>query len=46
LVDGRLDAGILPTGQNVGVIEDVPTVAELIARIMSEANETLTRLGA
>jgi NAD(P)H-dependent flavin oxidoreductase YrpB (nitropropane dioxygenase family) len=46
LVDGRLDAGILPTGQNVGVIEDLPTVAELLARIMSEANETLTRLGA
>ena len=46
LVDGRVDAGVLPTGQNVGVIEDLPAVAELIARIMREADETLHRLGA
>ena len=46
LVDGRLDAGILPTGQNVGVIEDLPTVAALIDRIMRRADETLIRLGA
>jgi NAD(P)H-dependent flavin oxidoreductase YrpB (nitropropane dioxygenase family) len=46
LVDGRTDVGVLPTGQNVGLIEDLPTVAELMARIMSEANSTLTRLGA
>ena len=29
LVDGRADTGILPTGQNVGVIDELPTVAEL-----------------
>jgi NAD(P)H-dependent flavin oxidoreductase YrpB (nitropropane dioxygenase family) len=46
LVEGRADAGILPTGQNVGVIDELPTVAELIARIMAEADETLGRLGA
>ena len=28
-----------------GVIDDLPTVAELIARIMSEAEQTLKRLG-
>jgi NAD(P)H-dependent flavin oxidoreductase YrpB (nitropropane dioxygenase family) len=44
LVEGRLDAGILPTGQNVGVIEELPTVADLIDRIMDEAEATLTRL--
>jgi len=46
LVEGRLDAGILPTGQAAGVIEDLPTVAELIERIMREAEETLAHLGA
>jgi NAD(P)H-dependent flavin oxidoreductase YrpB (nitropropane dioxygenase family) len=46
LVDGRPDVGILPTGQVVGVIEELPTVAELIARVMQEAEETLDRMGA
>ena len=45
LVEGRLDAGVLSSGQVGGVIEDLPTVAELIARIMSEAEQTLKRLG-
>jgi NAD(P)H-dependent flavin oxidoreductase YrpB (nitropropane dioxygenase family) len=44
LVEGRTDVGILPTGQVVGVIEELPTVAELVARIVTEANETLARL--
>ena len=44
LVDGRLEAGILPTGQVVGRIDELPTVAELIARIVSEAEQTLARL--
>jgi NAD(P)H-dependent flavin oxidoreductase YrpB (nitropropane dioxygenase family) len=44
MVEGRLDAGILPTGQNVGVIDELPTVAELIARIMEQADATLRRL--
>ncbi|MCO4747692.1 MAG: nitronate monooxygenase [Proteobacteria bacterium] len=44
LVDGRLDSGVLPTGQVVGAIDELPTVAELIARIVEEAEETLTRL--
>ena len=46
MVEGRLDAGILPTGQGVGVIDELPTVAELVQRIVTEADETLTRLGA
>ncbi len=44
LVDGRADAGVLPTGQVVGSIDELPTVAELIARIVSEASAVLWRL--
>ena len=45
LVEGRLDAGVLSSGQATGVIDDLPTVAELIARIMTEAETTMKRLG-
>ena len=44
LVEGRTDVGVLPTGQVVGVIDELPTVAELMADIVTEANETLARL--
>ena len=44
LVDGELDAGILPTGQVVGVIDDLPTAAEVVSRIIAEAETTLDRL--
>ncbi len=43
LVDGRAD-GILPTGQVVGTIEELPTVAELIDGIVADANRVLDRL--
>jgi NAD(P)H-dependent flavin oxidoreductase YrpB (nitropropane dioxygenase family) len=46
MVDGRADAGILPAGQGVGVIDELPTVEELVGRIMEEAAATLRRLGA
>lgn len=46
IVDGRVEAGILPTGQITGVIDEIPTVAELLQRIMAEAEATLERLGA
>jgi len=45
MVDGELDVGILPTGQVVGVIDELPTVAELIDRVISEAEAVLARLG-
>src|SRR5262245_8121756 len=45
LVDGNPDVGVLPTGQVTGVIAEVPTVAELLARIEAEALATLARLG-
>ncbi len=44
MVDGDLDRGILPTGQVVGNIEELPTVAELLDRIMAEAESALERL--
>ncbi len=44
MVDGRPEVGILPTGQGIGVIDDLPTVDELIQRIMTEAAATLDRL--
>jgi NAD(P)H-dependent flavin oxidoreductase YrpB (nitropropane dioxygenase family) len=46
MVDGRPEAGILPTGQVVGVIDELPSVAEVIEGIIAEARETLSRLGA
>jgi NAD(P)H-dependent flavin oxidoreductase YrpB (nitropropane dioxygenase family) len=46
MVEGRPEVGILPTGQVVGVIEELPTVAELLGRIVQEAESTLGRLGA
>jgi NAD(P)H-dependent flavin oxidoreductase YrpB (nitropropane dioxygenase family) len=46
MVDGQVEVGILPTGQVVGMIDELPTVAELIDRIMSEADKVLTRLTA
>ena len=45
MVEGRLDVGILPTGQVVGAIDGLPTVGELLARIVGEAEGTLARLG-
>jgi NAD(P)H-dependent flavin oxidoreductase YrpB (nitropropane dioxygenase family) len=45
MVEGRLEAGILPTGQVAGLIDELPTVAELIGSIVAEAEATLRRLG-
>jgi len=44
MVDGRPEVGILPTGQGIGVIDDLPTVAELIDRIVEQARHTLDGL--
>ena len=44
LVDGDPEVGVLPTGQVTGLIDEVPTVAELLARIEAEAEATLKRL--
>jgi len=44
MVDGKPEVGILPTGQVTGVIDELPTVAALLARIEAEATATLQRL--
>ena len=44
MVDGKPEVGILPTGQVTGVIDELPTVAELLARITAEAEATLNRI--
>jgi NAD(P)H-dependent flavin oxidoreductase YrpB (nitropropane dioxygenase family) len=44
LVDGRPDVGVLPTGQVTGVVADLPTVSELLDRVVAEATTTLDRL--
>jgi NAD(P)H-dependent flavin oxidoreductase YrpB (nitropropane dioxygenase family) len=45
MVDGRIDLGTLASGQVAGVIGDLPTCAELVEAIMSQASEILTRMG-
>lgn len=46
LVDGRTDLGVMASGQVAGVIGDLPSCAELVERIISEADATLERLRA
>jgi nitronate monooxygenase len=41
--DGQMDAGGWSCGMVAGLIHDVPTVKELIDRIMAEAEEIITR---
>jgi NAD(P)H-dependent flavin oxidoreductase YrpB (nitropropane dioxygenase family) len=44
MVEGRTDLGVMAAGQVAGVIEDLPSCAELVARIMAEAHRTLGAL--
>jgi NAD(P)H-dependent flavin oxidoreductase YrpB (nitropropane dioxygenase family) len=44
MVDGRVDLGVMASGQVVGVIDDLPSCAELIDRIIAEADQVLDRL--
>lgn len=46
LVDGDASVGVLPTGQVTGVIDDLPSVADLLAQIEADARATLARLTA
>jgi NADH:quinone reductase (non-electrogenic) len=43
LETGDLDAGLVWAGQVQGLIHDIPTVAELIGRIMREATDIIER---
>jgi NAD(P)H-dependent flavin oxidoreductase YrpB (nitropropane dioxygenase family) len=44
MVDGRPEVGILPTGQVVGAVDELPSVADLLARIEAEAIAVLRDL--
>ncbi|MET7524117.1 nitronate monooxygenase [Streptomyces sp900116325] len=44
MVDGRTDLGVMASGQVAGVIEDLPSCAELVGRLMDEAQRTLEAL--
>ncbi|MGV9244045.1 NAD(P)H-dependent flavin oxidoreductase [Streptomyces sp. NPDC003710] len=44
MVDGRTDLGVMASGQVAGVIDDLPSCAELVDRIMREAEEVLKAL--
>jgi NAD(P)H-dependent flavin oxidoreductase YrpB (nitropropane dioxygenase family) len=46
MVDGRPEFGVMSAGQVAGVIDDLPSCAALIDRIMKEAEEGLVRLTA
>lgn len=46
LVDGNTDAGVLASGQVVGMIDDLPTCDELIQSVMTQAHERLRSLAA
>ncbi|HEY2098359.1 MAG TPA: nitronate monooxygenase [Pseudonocardia sp.] len=44
LVQGRTDAGVLASGQVVGLLHDLPSCAELITGVVGQAVEILARL--
>ncbi|GGN23212.1 NAD(P)H-dependent flavin oxidoreductase YrpB (nitropropane dioxygenase family) [Actinoplanes campanulatus] len=46
MVEGRPEFGVMSAGQVAGVIDDLPSCAELIERIVKEASEGLDRLRA
>ena len=43
--EGNLQKGVLPVGQDVGLLHDTPSVAELIDSMVAEAQRIQTRMG-
>ncbi|MGW6841433.1 NAD(P)H-dependent flavin oxidoreductase [Streptomyces sp. NPDC054958] len=46
MVEGRTDLGVMASGQVAGVIDDLPSCAELVSRVMAEARQALESLEA
>ena len=46
LVEGNTEAGVLASGQVAGILDDLPSCAELIDAIVAEASSTFRRLSA
>ncbi|MCX5138826.1 nitronate monooxygenase family protein [Streptomyces sp. NBC_00338] len=44
MVEGRTDIGVMASGQVAGLIDDLPSCAELVERIMDEARTALKAL--
>jgi len=42
--EGDLTAGVISCGQGVGLVQDIPTVKELIERIMKQAEEIVKKI--
>jgi NAD(P)H-dependent flavin oxidoreductase YrpB (nitropropane dioxygenase family) len=45
LVEGNTQAGVLASGQVVGMLDDLPTCQELIASVVTEAEAIIAKLG-
>ena len=43
-LSGDLEKGVIACGQSVGLIQDIPSVAELMDRIVEEAETIIRRL--
>jgi len=46
LVEGNIEAGVLASGQVAGIIDDLPSCAELIDEIVADAVKHLTAAAA
>jgi NAD(P)H-dependent flavin oxidoreductase YrpB (nitropropane dioxygenase family) len=42
--EGELDRGVVPCGQGIGQVHDIPTVKQLFDGIMKQASDIVTRL--
>jgi nitronate monooxygenase len=42
--EGDIDAGMVSCGQGVGLAKDIPTIKELLDRMMKEAEETIQKI--
>jgi len=43
LASGAIDAGLIWAGMGIGLMDDVPSCAELVERIVAECREALAR---
>jgi NAD(P)H-dependent flavin oxidoreductase YrpB (nitropropane dioxygenase family) len=46
MVEGKPDEGVLPSGQIAGLIDDLPSCAEIVSNIVVDAESNLKRIGA
>lgn len=44
MVHGDIDGGVLPAGQAVGLIDDLPSIDDLVTEIVADARTTIERL--